>query len=157
MLVTGGVGLVGVMTLADPSPAVRALMQRMRDRSWTIHRWASGVGQVPEIVSAVWMWEDGAADVVVIRSHLMASAYRAMPCVDCWEPAAVTLWDMAAPEKILREVLGWEPYGEEGRRREAVRPLPGLVLPLAARQRLTQYIDLPHLPEPIVVPPIPVF
>ncbi|MGB3439574.1 MAG: hypothetical protein WBA97_12575 [Actinophytocola sp.] len=145
------------MTLTDPSPAVRGLIQAVRDRGWAIHRWAPGANQAPDIVGAVWMWEDGAADVVVIRSHLMGSAYRAMPCADCWAPAAVTIWDMAPPEEVLRDVLSWEPHSEERQQREAVRPPPGLVLPPAARQQLTQHIDLPHAPRPIVVPPMTTF
>lgn len=134
-------------------PAVTRQLEGLRRRGWALHRWTPDVDEPAEVIGAALMWDDGAADVVVLRSHLMGAAYRAMPCRDVFEPISVTLYTMATPTRVLDDVVLWEPYGEESVRRESVRPPGGLVLPAPIRRRYVHMIDMPHTTDPIVVPP----
>ena len=139
--------------LTNLPPVVIAQLDEMRDRGWTIHQWAPKGDDPTEILAAVHTWEDGTADVVLLRSHLRGAAYRAMPCRDVFEPLAITYWELAVPVRLLAAVLKWDPAGQERRRPEPRRPLPSMVLPAAVRRQLTLMVDLPGGDAPLVAPP----
>ncbi|MGB3441643.1 MAG: hypothetical protein WBA97_23095 [Actinophytocola sp.] len=130
---------------------VRLLLETMTRRGWTLYEWGHGSGSEPEVRGAAFFWDDGAADVVLVR-RTGAVAYRTPPCRDAFEPEFVTEWDSGVPVHALRAALTWDEYGKERVQRPLVTPPPGCALPPAFRHGLTESVRTPNNPHLMVRP-----
>lgn len=130
---------------------VRLLLDTMTQRGWTLYEWGHGTGTEPEVRGAAFFWDDGAADVVLVRGR-GAVAYRTPPCRDVFVPEYVTEWDIGMRVHTLRAALTWDEYGKERIRRPLVSPPPGCALPRAFRNSLTESVRTPNNPTLMVRP-----
>jgi hypothetical protein len=116
-----------------------------------LYEWGHSSGSEPEVRGAAFFWDDGAADVVLVRKT-GAVAYRTPPCRDVFVPEFVTEWDSGVPVHALRAALTWDEYGKERVQRPLVTPPPGCALPPAFRHGLTESVRTPNNPNLVVRP-----
>jgi hypothetical protein len=128
------------------------LLGEMRRRDWTLYQWGPGPGQPPELLGAAFFWDDGAADVVVIRNSTAAAAYRTPPCRDIFVPKHVTHVASGAPLHVARTALTWDEYGKEGILRPFITPPASCVLPVSYRLRFTETVTTPGSSAPVIRP-----
>jgi hypothetical protein len=135
-------------------PEIRLLLDTMTERGWTLYEWGHDTNAEPEVRGAAFFWEDGAADVVLVRRQ-RAVAYRTPPCRDVFVPEYVTEWDAGLPVHTLRAALTWDAYGKERIQRPLVSPPPSECgLPRALRNSLTESVRTPHSPNLMVRPAV---
>ena len=131
---------------------VRLLLDTMTQRGWTLYEWGHIRNAEPEIRGAAFFWQDGAADVILVRTD-SAVAYRTPPCRDVFVPEYVTEWATGRPAHALRSALTWDPYGKEPIYRPLVSPPPAECgLPRALRNSLTESVRTPNNPNLMVRP-----
>ncbi|MBB4907077.1 hypothetical protein [Actinophytocola algeriensis] len=130
---------------------IRLLLDKMTRRGWTLYEWGHSSGSEPEVRGAAFFWDDGAADVVLVR-RTGAVAYRTPPCRDVFVPELVTEWDSGVPVHALRAALTWDEYGKERVQRPLVTPPPGCALPPAFRHGLTESVRTPNNPNLVIRP-----
>lgn len=130
---------------------IRLLLDKMTRRGWTLYEWGHSSGSEPEVRGAAFFWDDGAADVVLVR-RTGAVAYRTPPCRDVFVPEFVTEWDSGVPVHALRAALTWDEYGKERVQRPLVTPPPGCALPPAYRHGLTESVRTPNNPNLVIRP-----
>lgn len=108
-------------------------LERLRELGWTQYRFSrDDAGH--ELVAHAFFWQT-CADVVIVKDAETATAYRALPCRDVFQPVYVTRMTAGPMNRVLREVLTWP---EPGSVPEA-NPIPvpaGYGLPLDLRRPL---------------------
>jgi hypothetical protein len=148
----------------QPSPAqqaetieleLRLLLVKASQLGSMIYEWCNANGE-PEARAVAYLWEDAAADVVIVRVRTNEGvAYRTPPCNDHFVPAHVTERERGTPVHVLRAALTWDHWGKERAPRPFSSPPPDFGLPLDFRLGHTEKLLMPRAGAPIIRPPMP--
>lgn len=134
---------------------LRLLLVKASQLGSMIYEWCNANGE-PEARAVVYLWDDPAADVVIVRVRTdEAVAYRTPPCNDPFVPIHVTERERGTPVHVLRAALTWDHWGKERVPRSFNQPPPGFGLPLQFRLSHTEKLLVPRAEAPIIRPPMP--
>ncbi|WP_133906233.1 hypothetical protein [Actinophytocola oryzae] len=132
---------------------IHLLLDKMTQRGWTLYEWGHSSGAEPEVRGAAFFWDNGVADVVLVRRH-GAVAYRTPPCHDVFVPEFITEWSSGVPAHTLRVALTWDECGKERTYRPLMSPPPACALPRELRNSLTESVRMPRNSHLTVRPPM---
>ncbi|MPZ79471.1 MAG: hypothetical protein GEV28_03355 [Actinophytocola sp.] len=109
-------------------------LERLRELGWTQYRFG-GDDAGPELVAHAFFWRT-CADVVIVKDARTATAYRALPCRDVFQPVHITRMTAGPMNRVLREALTWPEPGTVRESNPMTAP-PGCGLPLDLRRPVT--------------------